>query len=79
VAHRYPLVQAIRGAARAVGTRRSTTRITEPDAGQTTAEYGLVILAAGTLALAAILWARDSGSITGLFDSVIEHLTGSID
>ncbi|HEV7762389.1 MAG TPA: DUF4244 domain-containing protein [Acidimicrobiales bacterium] len=48
------------------------------DAGQTTAEYGLVILAAGTLALAAILWARDSGSITSLFDNVIQRLTGSI-
>jgi Protein of unknown function (DUF4244) len=53
--------------------RRST------DAGQTTAEYGLVILAAGTLALAAILWARDSGSITDLFNSVIEHLTDNVD
>jgi Protein of unknown function (DUF4244) len=49
-----------------------------PDGGQTTAEYGLVILAAGTLALTLILWARNSGSITDLFDSVIEHLTGSV-
>lgn len=48
------------------------------DAGQTTAEYGLVILAAGTLALAAILWARSSGSITGLFQSVIEQLTSNV-
>lgn len=48
------------------------------DAGQTTAEYGLVILAAGTLALAAILWARNSGSITDLFDTVIDRLTGSL-
>lgn len=46
--------------------------------GQTTAEYGLVILAAGTLALAAILWARSSGSITSLFDTVITTLTGDI-
>lgn len=48
------------------------------DRGQTTAEYGLVILAAGTLALAAILWARSSGSITGLFQSVIDQLTGNV-
>jgi hypothetical protein len=48
------------------------------DDGQTTAEYGLVLLAAGTLALALILWARESGSISSLFDTVIERLTGSI-
>jgi hypothetical protein len=53
-------------------------RRSRSDAGQTTAEYGLVILAAGTLALAAILWARDSGSITSLFDTVIERLTGNL-
>jgi hypothetical protein len=48
------------------------------DVGQTTTEYGLVLLAAGTLALALILWARESGSISSLFDTVIERLTGSI-
>jgi Flp pilus assembly pilin Flp len=48
------------------------------DRGQTTAEYGLVILAAGTLALALILWARSSGSITGLFQQVIDQLTGAL-
>jgi hypothetical protein len=48
------------------------------DAGQTTAEYGLVILAAGTLALTVILWARGSGSITSLFDNVIERLTDDL-
>jgi Flp pilus assembly pilin Flp len=50
----------------------------QADAGQTTAEYGLVILAAGSLALAAILWARNSGSITGLFENVVDRLTGSL-
>ncbi|HEY3141209.1 MAG TPA: DUF4244 domain-containing protein [Acidimicrobiales bacterium] len=49
------------------------------DAGQTTAEYGLVILAAGTLALTVILWARNAGAITGLFETVIEHLVGGLD
>lgn len=48
------------------------------DGGQTTAEYALVILAAGTLALAVILWARDSGSITDLFQDVIRRLTGEL-
>jgi Flp pilus assembly pilin Flp len=46
--------------------------------GQTTAEYALVVLAAGTLALALILWARGSGSITDLFDQVIDHLTSEV-
>lgn len=53
-------------------------RVKRSDRGQTTAEYGLVILAAGTLALAAILWARNSDSITGLFQNVIDQLTGNI-
>lgn len=55
-----------------------STQPPRPDGGQTTAEYGLVILAAGTLALTLILWARSSGSITDLFDSVIDQLTGSV-
>jgi hypothetical protein len=37
-----------------------------------------VILAAGTLALTVILWARGSGSITSLFDNVIERLTDDL-
>ena len=56
--------------------RRSRRRF--GDRGQTTAEYGLVVLAAGTLALALILWARGSGSITNLFDGVIDHLTSEV-
>lgn len=60
------------------GAAGVTTEKTTSDIGQTTAEYGLVILAAGTLALAVILWARSSGSITGLFESVINQLTGNV-
>lgn len=56
-----------------------TARTCRDDRGQTTAEYGLVILAAGTLALAVILWARSSDSVTGLFESVIQQLTGALD
>jgi Flp pilus assembly pilin Flp len=58
--------------------RSLVRRARATDAGQTTAEYGLVILAAGTLALAAILWARNSGSITSLFDNVIQRLTNGL-
>ena len=55
--------------------RTHRSRPHRTDSGQTTAEYGLVILAAGTLAMTIIMWARSSGALTGLFDSVIEHLT----
>lgn len=73
----HRLLRALLGKGRRA--RRSVwLRLGGCDAGQTTAEYGLVILAAGTLALAAILWARNSGSINGLFETVIERLTGSL-
>lgn len=58
--------------------RAASRLLVFPDGGQTTAEYGLVILAAGSLALAAILWARNSGSITSLFETVIEQLTSAL-
>lgn len=58
---------------------RHARAVMRSDTGQTTAEYGLVILAAGTLALAAILWARSSGSITDLFQSVIDQLTSNVE
>jgi hypothetical protein len=45
------------------------------DRGQATAEYGLVILAAGGIALGVIAWAAQTGSFTDLFESVIEKLT----
>ena len=61
-----------------LGRPPGAIRIARDDRGQTTAEYGLVILAAGTLALALILWARSSGSITELFQSVVDQLTGSV-
>ena len=49
-------------------------RLTD-DRGQATAEYGLVILAAGGIALGVIAWAAKTGSFTDLFESVIEQLT----
>jgi hypothetical protein len=48
------------------------------DRGQATAEYGLVILAAGGIALGVIAWAAQTGSFTDLFESVIEKLTDSL-
>jgi hypothetical protein len=70
-----PMLHAQRLASRAAGRvgRRRTN-----DRGQATAEYGLVILAAGGIALGVIAWAAQTGSFTDLFESVIEKLTDSL-
>lgn len=58
-------------------TARAVTRSFD-DRGQATSEYGLVILVAGTIALGLLVWARGTGAITGLFDSVVGRLTEGI-
>jgi len=40
-------------------------------AGQTTAEYALVILGAAAMATLLITWATNSHAVSGLFDKVI--------
>jgi hypothetical protein len=60
---------------------RAVGRVGRPvgdDRGQATAEYGLVILAAGGIALGVIAWAAQTGSFTDLFESVIEQLTDKL-
>jgi Flp pilus assembly pilin Flp len=59
-------------------TARRVGRWLTDDRGQATAEYGLVILAAGGIALGVIAWAAQTGSFTDLFESVIEKLTDSL-
>ena len=56
-----------------VRLRVSLTR----EAGQTTAEYALVILAAAAVAVVLIAWARSSGKLPGFFDSIIDQVAGS--
>ncbi|HKN88739.1 MAG TPA: DUF4244 domain-containing protein [Acidimicrobiia bacterium] len=46
-------------------------------AGQTTAEYALVILAAAALATMVIAWATHSGAVGRLFDAVLQRVLGS--
>ena len=58
--------------------RTHRRRLRRNDRGQATAEYALVILAAGGIAVGVIAWANSTGSFTGLFESVIENLTGSL-
>jgi hypothetical protein len=64
---------------RVVATGHSGRRSAPPDdRGQATAEYGLVILAAGAIALGVIAWANGTGSFTDLFESVVDNLTASL-
>ena len=55
---------------------RLRARVTEA-AGQTTAEYALVILAAAAVAVVLIAWARSSGKLPAFFDSIIDQVAGS--
>ena len=43
--------------------------------GQTTAEYALVLLAAGSIAMLAVGWAQGNDAIGSLFDSVLSRIT----
>lgn len=43
--------------------------------GQTTSEYALVLLAAGTIAMLALSWAQGSEAISGLFDAAMTRLS----
>lgn len=45
------------------------------DAGQSTAEYSLVILGAAAIAMLLYTWATGTGSIGNLFESVISKVT----
>ena len=44
------------------------------EAGQTTAEYALVILGAAAVATLLVTWATGSSAITRLFDTVIDKI-----
>jgi hypothetical protein len=48
------------------------------DRGQTTAEYGLVLLGAAGIALLLVAWATKSGAIGTLFDTVMDNVIGKV-
>ena len=48
------------------------------DDGQTTAEYGLVLLGAAGIALLLVGWATKSGAIGKLFDAVMDNVIGKV-
>jgi Flp pilus assembly pilin Flp len=57
--------------------RTRLTRIRRNEAGQSTAEYALVILGAVAIATLLITWATGSHAISQLFDSVIQKILPS--
>jgi hypothetical protein len=48
------------------------------DAGQTTAEYALVLLAAAAVAIVLINWATNNSSLTNFFTSIIDKIAGRV-
>lgn len=58
--------------------RRGRLARRDDDRGQATAEYGLVILVAGLIALGVIAWARGTGSFTDMFENIINNLTSAV-
>jgi hypothetical protein len=57
-------------------TRRGRAAV--GDAGQTTAEYGLVLLGAAGIALLLVAWATKSGAVGKLFDAVMDNVIGKV-
>jgi Flp pilus assembly pilin Flp len=55
---------------------RWRVRVAE-QAGQTTAEYALVMLAAAAVAVVLIVWAQTSGKLPSFFDGIIDQVAGS--
>ena len=47
-------------------------------AGQTTAEYALVLLGAAAIAALVVTWATKSGAIGKLFETVLSHVIGAV-
>ena len=48
------------------------------EAGQTTAEYALVLLGAAAVAGLLLAWASDSGAVARLFDGVLRRITRDV-
>lgn len=57
---------------------RATQVTTNPEGGQTTAEYGLVLLAAATLAMLLVAWAGGTDAIGSFFDTIMDKVTSLV-
>ena len=67
-----------RAAAARLAARRPLLPSGGDDRGQATAEYGLIILAAGGIALGVIAWAGGTGTFTDMFEAVVDKLSESL-
>jgi hypothetical protein len=81
------LLAVLRAGARRVGARRAGSPARRlvgaahrvgGEAGQTTAEYALVLLGAAALAGLLLAWATDSGAVARLFDAVLRRITRDV-
>ena len=57
---------------------RSPRRRMAGDAGQTTAEYALMLIAAAALAVVVIGWISRTDAIGKLFELVLSHVSGNV-
>ncbi len=53
-------------------------RLRHDECGQATAEYALVIVAAAAIALALIVWATSTGTLSSLFDAVLAKVASYV-
>jgi hypothetical protein len=52
----------------------ATNHVSRSEAGQSTAEYALVMIAAAAIAGLVVMWAHKTNLISGLFDGVIKKV-----
>jgi hypothetical protein len=50
-----------------------------PDGGQTVAEYALVLLVVAAIAVAFLVWARQSGRLDAFFNAIFDKLLNSVE
>ena len=55
-------------------SRPTSRRRARADAGQSTAEYALVLLGAASVAMLLVAWATNTDSITDLLDGVVDQV-----
>jgi hypothetical protein len=60
------------------GDRRRAGVRARGDAGQSTAEYALVLLGAASIALLLVAWATKTDRITKLLDGVVDEVIGRV-
>jgi hypothetical protein len=61
-----------------VADRLLDERRREGDAGQTTAEYALVLVGVAAIALLVVAWAADTNKIGRLLDSVLDSILDKV-